>query len=65
MLQAQPAKGMEMVASGTHILQVKLDAVTSSESISITFSFSFSSSYHTSFLTFLHHNTVVVMSTTG
>jgi hypothetical protein len=60
MLQAQPAKGMEMVESGTHILQVKLDAVTSSESI--TFSFS---SYHTSFLTFLHHNTVVVMSTTG
>jgi hypothetical protein len=63
MLQAQPTKGMEMVASGTHILQVKLDAVTSSESISITFSFS--SSYHTSFLTFLHYNTVVVMSTTG
>jgi hypothetical protein len=61
MLQAQPAKGMEMVESGTHILQVKLDAVTSSESIT----FSFSSSYHTSFLTFLHHNTVVVMSTTG
>jgi hypothetical protein len=54
---------MEMVESGTHILQVKLDAVTSSESISI--AFSFSSSYHTSFLAFLHHNTVVVMSTTG
>jgi hypothetical protein len=62
MLQAQPTKGMEMVASGTHILQVKLDIVISLESISITFSFS--SPYHTSFLTFLHHNTLVVMNTT-
>jgi hypothetical protein len=54
MLQAQPAKGMEMVASGTHILQIKLDAVASPESISV--NFSFSSSYHTRFLMFLHHN---------